>query len=142
MPIASTLKGINYDVMISDVSGTVVVVGPECCHAGAPAGGEEASLKDATRHVNSKRGCAPGEQKRCKQTHQVRGEGISKLIVKVQQRWGKKRKRSLYIHRYSIRAVAATCWTVKVASASRARISSADCWGGATTTTARPSPAC
>lgn len=31
-----------------------------------------------------------------------------------------------------MKAVAATCWTVKVASASMARISSGDCCGGAT----------
>lgn len=40
------------------------------------------------------------------------------------------------LHRYSMKAVATTCWSVKAASASMARISSGDCWGGAT---ARPS---
>lgn len=44
---------------------------------------------------------------------------------------------SCRIHRYSITAVAKTCWTVKVASASMARISSGDCCGGATVHTAK-----
>lgn len=41
------------------------------------------------------------------------------------------------IHRYSMKAVATTCWIVKVASASMARISSGDCCGGATVSVVR-----
>jgi hypothetical protein len=36
------------------------------------------------------------------------------------------------LHMYRRKAVAATCWMVKTASASMAWISSRDCWGGAT----------